>query len=75
MKSPLRDILIGFNASKVLPDVGVTRAEWNAIKDLQTGTLTHTITDTTLPTGRVERTLEYTASFTLQNPVQDEQTV
>jgi len=66
---------IVFTASKGLPGVGFTRAEWNAIKDLQSGTAQRTITDTTLPTGPVERTLEYTAPFTLQNRETDYATV
>jgi hypothetical protein len=66
---------IVFTASKGLPGVGFTRAEWNAIKDMQSGTVTRTITDTTLPTGPIERTLEYTAPFTLQNRETDYATV
>jgi hypothetical protein len=66
---------IVFTASKGLPGVGFTRAEWNAIKDMQSGTVTRTITDTTLPTGPVERTIEYHAPFTLQNRETDYATV
>lgn len=55
---------IVFTASKGLPGVGFARAEWNAIKDMQSGTVTRTITDTTLPTGPVERVIEYVAPFT-----------
>lgn len=66
---------IVFTASKGLPGVGFSRAEWNAIKDKQSGTVTRAITDTTLPTGPVERTLEYHAPFTLQNRETDYATV
>ncbi len=66
---------IVFTASKGLPGVGFSRAEWNAIKEMQSGTVTRTITDTTLPSGPVERTLEYTAPFTLQNRETDYATV
>jgi len=66
---------IVFTVSKGLPGVGFTRAEWNAIKDKQSGTVTRQITDTTLPTGPVERTLEYHAPFTLQNRETDYATV
>ena len=66
---------IVFTASKGLPGVGFTRAEWNAIKDMKSGTVTRTITDTTLPTGPVERVIEYQAPFTLSNREQDYQTV
>jgi hypothetical protein len=66
---------IVFTASKGLPGVGFTRAEWNTIKTMQTGTVTRTVTDTTLPTGPVERTIEYQAPFTLSNREQDYQTV
>ena len=57
---------IVFTNSKGLPGVGHTRAEWNAIKDdLKPGQTTQrTITDTTLPTGPVERTITYQAPFT-----------
>jgi hypothetical protein len=64
-----------FTASKGLPGVGFTRPEWNAIKDMQSGSVTRQITDTTLPTGPVERTLEYVAPFTKNNREQDYQTV
>ena len=58
---------IVFAASKILPGVGIARAELDAIKDMQSGTVTCQITDTTLPTSRVERPIEYTAPCTLQN--------
>jgi hypothetical protein len=74
MRTPLRRFpnhgrpsRIVFTASKGLPGLGFTRAEWNAIKTMQSGTVTRQITDTTLPTDPIERTLEYTAPFTLQN--------
>ena len=66
---------IVFTASKGLPGVGFSRAEWNAIKAMQSGTVTRTITDTTLPTGPVERVIEYLAPFTLSNREQDYATV
>lgn len=62
---------IVFTNNEGLPGVGFPRAEWNAIKDLQSGTVTRTITDTTIPTGPVERTIEYTAPFTLCNREKD----
>ena len=40
-----------FTNSKGLPGVGLTRAEWNEVKSLQTGTITQTKQDNTLPTG------------------------
>jgi hypothetical protein len=55
---------IVFTNSKGLPGVGFTRAEWNEIKDMTAGTVTRTLTDTTLPTGPLDRTLTYTAPFT-----------
>lgn len=64
---------IVFTNSKGLPGVGFPRNAkpkdgdpigWNDIKDLQTGTAQRTITDTTLPTGPVERTITYEAPFT-----------
>jgi hypothetical protein len=66
---------IVFTCSKGLPGVGLTRAEWNAIKDMQSGTVTRTVTDNTLPTGPVERTIEYRAPFTRCDREQDYSTV
>ena len=75
---------IVFTASKGLPGVGFPRKAqpakgepvgWEDIKAMQSGTVTRTITDTTLPTGPVERTLEYHAPFTLQNRETDYATV
>ncbi len=54
---------IVFTCSKGLPGVGFTRPEWNEIKEMQTGTVTRTITDDTLPGGPRERTLTYEAPF------------
>jgi hypothetical protein len=71
---------IVFTNSKGLPGVGFPRNAkpkegdpigWNDIKDLQTGTAQRTITDTTLPTGPVERTITYQAPFTRCDREQD----
>ncbi|MFT5410042.1 MAG: hypothetical protein ACI9NC_002769 [Verrucomicrobiales bacterium] len=67
---------IVFTNSKGLPGVGYPRNAkpkegdpigWNDIKDLQTGAAQRTITDTTLPTGPVERIITYQAPFTKCN--------
>jgi hypothetical protein len=55
---------IVFTNSKGLPGVGFSRAEWNEIKAMRSGTVTRTVEDTTLPTGPVTRTITYEASFT-----------
>ena len=47
------------------------RKEWNEISHLESGIVTRTVTDTTLPTGPVERTIEYTAPFTRCNREED----
>ena len=62
---------IVFTASKGLPGVGFSRAEWDAIKHMTAGTVQRTITDTTLPTGPVERTITYQAPLTKRNREQD----
>lgn len=62
---------IVFTNSKGLPGVGFARKEWNEISHLESGTVTRTVTDTTLPTGPVERTIEYTAPFTRCNREED----
>ncbi|MCK8601853.1 Eco57I restriction-modification methylase domain-containing protein [Desulfoferrobacter suflitae] len=54
---------IVFTCSKGLPGVGFSRAEWNEIKDMQSGTVEQTITDDTLPGGPRERTIVYQAPF------------
>ena len=54
---------------------GFPRAEWSAIKDKQSGTVTITITDTTLPIGPIKRTIECYAPFTRQNREIDYATV
>lgn len=60
---------IVFTVSKGLPGVGFTRKEWDEIKEQPSAT--RTVTDTTLPTGPVERTIEYTAPFTRCNREDD----
>ena len=62
---------IVFTCSKGLPGVGfprkATKTEpvgWEDIKDMPSGTVTRTITDNTLPTGPIERTITYQAPFT-----------
>ncbi|MCB0288740.1 MAG: hypothetical protein KDH97_00640 [Calditrichaeota bacterium] len=54
---------IVFTCSKGLPGVGFSRPEWNEIKEMQSGTVTRTITDDTLPGGPRERTISYAAPF------------
>ena len=58
-----RDGRIVFTCSKGLPGVGFSRPEWNEIKSMQSGTVSRTITDDTLPSGPRERTITYTAPF------------
>jgi hypothetical protein len=55
---------IVFTNSKGLPGVGFTRPEWNEIKSMTTGTVERIVTDNTLPTGPVTRTITYEAPFT-----------
>ena len=64
-----------FTNSKGLPGVGLTRAEWNEVKPLQSGTVTQTKLDTTLPTGPIERLIEYHAPFTRSDRETDYATV
>lgn len=54
---------IVFTVSKGLPGVGFSRPEWNDIKNMQSGTVSRTITDDTLPGGPRERIITYTAPF------------
>ena len=66
---------IVFTNSKGLPGVGYNRAEWNGIKDMRSGTVTRRITDTTLPTGPIERDITYEAPFTRNERERDYATV
>jgi hypothetical protein len=53
-----------FTNSKGLPGVGLLRAEWNEVRTLQSGTVKRIVTDTTLPTGPIEREIIWHAPFT-----------
>jgi hypothetical protein len=64
-----------FTNSKGLPGVGLPRAEWNEVRALQSGTVKRTITDTTLPTGPIEREIIWHAPFTTCNRETDYATV
>ena len=66
---------IVFTCSKGLPGVGFSRAEWNEIKSMPSGTVSRTITDDTQPGGPVERTITYTAPFDKCDREQDYATV
>ena len=46
---------------------GFSTPEWRKIQNMTSGVVTRTITDNTLPTGPVERTIEYHAPFDLMN--------
>ena len=59
-----RGRIIFTNNSQGLPGVGLPRAEWNEVRALQSGTVKRTVTDTTLPTGPVEREIIWHAHFT-----------
>lgn len=54
---------IVFTCSKGLPGVGLTRAEFEPIKETKSGTFSKTFTDDTLPGGPIERTITYVAPF------------
>jgi hypothetical protein len=54
---------IVFTCSKGHSGVGLTRSEWDEIKDMQSGTISRTIIDDTQPGGPVERTITYEAPF------------
>ena len=54
---------IVFTNNKSLLGVGLVRKTWNLIKDMESGTYSHTIIDDTMPGGPVERTIVYEAPF------------
>lgn len=64
-----------FTNSRGLNGVGLSRPEWNEVKGMQSGTVPQTVTDNTLPTGPVERTIVYEAPFTRCDREQDYATV
>ena len=66
---------IVFTNSKGLPGVGLPRAEWNDVRALTSGTVNRTVTDTTLPTGPIEREIIYHAPFTKSDRETDYATV
>ena len=55
---------IVFTNSRGLIGVGLSRAEWNEVKDMASGTITRKVVDATLPEGSVERTIVHEAPFT-----------
>jgi hypothetical protein len=73
---------IVFTVSKGLTGVGLPRKTvkkgksagcpgWEDVKDMQTGTVSKTFLDDTLPGGPVERTIEYVAPFSKKNREED----
>jgi len=59
-----RGRIIFTNSSQGLPGMGLPRTDWNEVCALQAGTVKRTVTDTTLPTGPVEREITWQALFT-----------
>jgi len=54
---------IVFTCSKGLPGVGLSRPEWDAIRDMKEGRVERKVVDDTIPGGPVERTIAYHAPF------------
>jgi hypothetical protein len=54
---------IVFTNSKGLPGVGFSRAEWNEIRAMRSGSIERIVEDYTLVTGPVKRTIKYVAPF------------
>ena len=65
---------IVFTNNRSLTNVGMTRSEFEAIKEAKSGTFTRTITDDTMPGGPIERTIEYVAPFDRCDREQDYET-
>mgnify|MGYP003210620387 FL=1 len=51
--------------------VGLSRSEFESIKDKQTGTYSQIIIDDTIPDGPIERTIDYVAPFDKCDRVKD----
>jgi hypothetical protein len=54
---------IVFTCSKALPGVGFSRAEWEKIREMASGTVSREIEDDTLPGGPRRRVITYEAPF------------
>lgn len=54
---------IVFTNNRGLTNVGLSRNEWEEIKNKSEGTVTRVVIDDTMPGGPVERTIEYVAPF------------
>lgn len=66
-----QDGRIVFTANKGLPGVGLTRKEWESVKQMSRGTHESTIEDDTQPSGPIQRTITYHAPFFSMNREQD----
>ena len=67
--------IIFTNNSQGLSGVGLSRAEWNEVKDMRSGTVSTEKEDNTLPSGPVTRTITWEAPFTRCNREDDYRTV
>ena len=72
---PDRHGRIVFTCSKGLPGVGFSRAEWNEIREMKSGTVERKVTEDFLPGGPRERTIDYEAPFDRCDREQDYATV
>jgi hypothetical protein len=54
---------IVFTGNRSLKDVGLSRKEWDEVRNMQEGIVTQIITDDTMPDGPIERIIEYVAPF------------
>ena len=62
---------IVFTNNRSMVGVGLSRPEFESIKDKQTGTYSQTIIDDTTPDGPIERTIDYVAPFDKCDRVKD----
>lgn len=62
---------IVFTNNRSMVGVGLTRSEFETIKDMEAGTYSQKITDDTTPEGPVERTIEYVAPFDKCDRIRD----
>jgi len=62
---------IVFTNNRSMIGVGLSRPEFETIKDMQVGTYSQTITDDTTPEGPIERTIEYVAPFDKCDRIKD----
>jgi hypothetical protein len=62
---------VGFSRKAIKKGKNIITPGWEDVKDMQSGTVSKTFMDDTLPGGPIERTIEYMAPFTKKDREED----